>query len=54
MDWTEHRSPDGQAYWYSPSTNQSVWTKPDALRTPAERAIAASDWDEYVGNPRRH
>jgi pre-mRNA-processing factor 40 len=35
-DWTEHKAPDGRTYYYNSVTKQSLWEKPDELKTPAE------------------
>ena len=45
--WTEHKAPDGRTYFYNPTTRQSVWEKPDELRSEAEKALAACTWKEY-------
>lgn len=34
--WTEHKSPDGRTYYYNTLTKQSLWEKPDELKTPTE------------------
>lgn len=34
--WTEHKSPDGRTYYYNTVTKQSLWEKPDELKTPTE------------------
>jgi len=34
--WTAHTSPDGRIYFFNSITKQSVWEKPDELKTPAE------------------
>lgn len=34
--WTEHKAPDGRTYYYNSITKQSLWEKPDDLKTPAE------------------
>ena len=34
--WTEHKAPDGRTYYFNNETKQSVWEKPDELKTPAE------------------
>lgn len=34
--WTEHKSPDGRTYYYNNLTKQSLWDKPDELKTAAE------------------
>lgn len=31
MEWTEYKTPEGKAYYYSSKTQQSVWEKPKAL-----------------------
>ena len=46
--WTEHKAPDGRTYFYNPTTRQSVWEKPDELKTEAERALARCPWKEYT------
>lgn len=35
-EWTEHKSPDGRTYYYNNVTKQSLWEKPDELKTIAE------------------
>ncbi|KAJ6577207.1 hypothetical protein B0H19DRAFT_1019510 [Mycena capillaripes] len=42
--WTEHRNPEGRTYWFNTGTKESVWEKPDDLKTPFEvrRFIASS------------
>jgi len=30
-EWTEYKTPDGKAYYFSSKTQQSVWEKPKAL-----------------------
>lgn len=34
--WTEHKAPDGRTYYYNNLTKQSLWDKPDELKTAAE------------------
>ncbi len=34
--WTEHKAPDGRVYYYNSVTKQSLWEKPDDLKTTAE------------------
>lgn len=34
--WTEHKAPDGRTYYYNSVTKQSMWDKPDELKTSAE------------------
>jgi hypothetical protein len=30
-EWTEYKTPDGKAYYFSNKSQQSVWEKPKAL-----------------------
>jgi len=46
-DWTEHKSPDGRIYFYNTVTKQSVWEKPDALKSSTELLLAKCPWKEY-------
>lgn len=34
--WSEHTAPDGRIYYYNSVTKQSLWEKPDELKTAAE------------------
>lgn len=34
--WSEHKAPDQRTYYYNSVTKQSLWEKPDDLKTPAE------------------
>lgn len=34
--WSEHKSPDGRTYYYNNLTKQSLWEKPDELKTVIE------------------
>ena len=45
--WTEHKSPDGRIYFYNTVTKQSVWEKPDALKSQTELLLARCPWKEY-------
>ncbi|KAK9330254.1 hypothetical protein V1520DRAFT_341037 [Lipomyces starkeyi] len=45
--WQEHTAADGRVYYYNTQTRDSSWTKPDALLTPRERALAKIAWKEY-------
>ncbi|XP_037789191.1 LOW QUALITY PROTEIN: pre-mRNA-processing factor 40 homolog A-like [Penaeus monodon] len=45
--WTEHKAPDGRIYFYNTVTRQSVWDKPDELKTPAELLLSQCPWKEY-------
>ncbi len=46
--WTEHKAPDGRTYYYNESTKQSVWEKPDELKSEAEAALSRCPWKEYT------
>ncbi|KAF7312223.1 hypothetical protein MIND_00235300 [Mycena indigotica] len=52
--WTEHRNPEGRTYWFNPATNESVWEKPDDLKTPFERALNQTKWKEYFSGGRKY
>lgn len=40
--WTEHRNPEGRTYWFNTGTKESVWEKPDDLKTPFEVPFSLS------------
>ncbi|KAJ0175611.1 hypothetical protein K1T71_008770 [Dendrolimus kikuchii] len=46
--WSEHRAPDGRTYYYNSVTKQSLWEKPDDLKTPAEKLLSSCVWKEYT------
>ncbi|KAL0880713.1 hypothetical protein ABMA27_001928 [Loxostege sticticalis] len=46
--WSEHKAPDGRTYYYNSVTKQSLWEKPDDLKTPAERLLSSCVWKEYT------
>ncbi|KAI4500072.1 hypothetical protein M0802_004942 [Mischocyttarus mexicanus] len=46
-DWTEHKAPDGRTYYYNSITKQSLWEKPDELKTPSELMLSQCPWKEY-------
>ncbi|VVC89920.1 unnamed protein product, partial [Leptidea sinapis] len=46
--WTEHKAPDGRTYYYNSITKQSLWEKPDDLKTPAEKLLSSCVWKEYT------
>ncbi|KAH9479534.1 Pre-mRNA-processing protein prp40 [Psilocybe cubensis] len=52
--WTEHRNPEGRTYWFNTGTRQSVWEKPDDLKTPFERALSSTKWKEYFSGGRKY
>jgi pre-mRNA-processing factor 40 len=52
--WTEHRNPEGRTYWYNTTTKESVWEKPDDLKTPFERALTKTSWKEYFSGGRKY
>ncbi|KAG0315760.1 hypothetical protein BGZ97_007870, partial [Linnemannia gamsii] len=45
--WTEYTHQDGRKYYYHAVTKQTVWQKPDELKTPKELALEACPWKEY-------
>ncbi|KAF8916176.1 hypothetical protein CPB85DRAFT_1374657 [Mucidula mucida] len=51
---TEHRNPEGRTYWFNTGTKQSVWEKPDELKTPFERALNETKWKEYFSGGRKY
>ncbi|KAF8975772.1 PRP40 pre-mRNA processing factor 40 [Entomortierella lignicola] len=46
--WVEYTHQDGRKYYYHPPTRQTVWQKPDELKTPKELALETSPWKEYT------
>ncbi|KIJ61963.1 hypothetical protein HYDPIDRAFT_176733 [Hydnomerulius pinastri MD-312] len=52
--WTEHRNPEGRTYWFNTGTRESVWEKPDDLKTPFERALGQTQWKEYFSGGRKY
>lgn len=46
-DWSEHKAPDGRTYYYNSITKQSLWEKPDELKTPSELLLSQCPWKEY-------
>ncbi|KZV94551.1 hypothetical protein EXIGLDRAFT_736585 [Exidia glandulosa HHB12029] len=52
--WTEHRNAEGRTYWFNANTKESVWEKPDVLKTPFERALATTVWKEYFSGGRKY
>ncbi|CED83013.1 Spliceosomal protein FBP11/Splicing factor PRP40 [Phaffia rhodozyma] len=52
--YTEHTNAEGRMYWYDTVNKVSVWEKPDALKTPFERAMAQTAWKEYVAKGRKY
>lgn len=46
-EWTEHKAPDGRTYYYNSLTKQSLWEKPDELKTPSELLLSQCPWKEY-------
>ena len=49
-EWKEYNSKDGKIYWANTVTKESTWEKPDALKSPFERAIATTKWKQYTTN----
>ncbi|TFK51650.1 hypothetical protein OE88DRAFT_1698706 [Heliocybe sulcata] len=52
--WTEHRNPEGRTYWFNALTKESVWEKPDDLKTPFQRALNQTKWKEYFSSGRKY
>ncbi|EJD08552.1 uncharacterized protein FOMMEDRAFT_165104 [Fomitiporia mediterranea MF3/22] len=52
--WTEHRNAEGRTYWFNTSSKESVWEKPDALKTPFEKALSQTQWKEYFSGGRKY
>ncbi|XP_065071818.1 pre-mRNA-processing factor 40 homolog B-like [Rhopilema esculentum] len=55
--WSTHQAPDGREYFYNTETKQSVWSKPDELKTPGELLLDSCPWKEYktdTGRPYYH
>ncbi|RKO89879.1 hypothetical protein BDK51DRAFT_26318 [Blyttiomyces helicus] len=46
--WMTHTTAEGKTYYYNSSTKKTSWEKPEELKTPLERALAATPWKEYV------
>ncbi|CAH0714326.1 unnamed protein product, partial [Brenthis ino] len=46
--WSEHKAPDGRIYYYNSITKQSLWEKPDDLKSPAEKLLSSCVWKEYT------
>ncbi|XP_062548832.1 pre-mRNA-processing factor 40 homolog A [Armigeres subalbatus] len=46
-EWTEHKAPDGRVYYYNSVTKQSLWEKPDELKSPVEKLLSQCPWKEY-------
>ncbi|KAG0309078.1 hypothetical protein BGZ98_005400 [Dissophora globulifera] len=46
--WVEYVHQDGRKYYYHQGTKQTVWQKPDELKTPKELALETSPWKEYT------
>lgn len=42
--WTEHKMPDGRVYYFNKQTKQSVWEKPDELKSPSELILSRCEW----------
>ena len=45
--WSEHKSPDDRTYYYNRETKESVWDKPDELKTPSELLLSKCPWKEH-------
>lgn len=52
--WHEYKSADGRSYWAHSVTKQSVWEKPDELKSPFERAMGKTPWKQYTSKGRAY
>ncbi|KLO11520.1 hypothetical protein SCHPADRAFT_905943 [Schizopora paradoxa] len=52
--WTEHRNAEGRTYWFNTTNKESVWEKPDVLKSPFEKALAKTPWKEYFSGGRKY
>ena len=50
--WSEYKNSEGRTYWSHSVTKQSVWEKPEELRTPFERALSKTPWKQYTSKDR--
>ena len=50
--WQEYKNSEGRVYWSHSVTKQSVWEKPDELKTPFETAIGRTQWKQYSSKGR--
>lgn len=48
--WSEHKAPDGRVYYYNSITKQSLWEKPDELKTASDRLLSQCVWKEYTSD----
>lgn len=52
--WTEHHNPEGRTYWFNTTSRESVWEKPDELKSSFERALGKTQWKEYFSGGRKY
>ncbi|KAF1745036.1 hypothetical protein MXB_4167, partial [Myxobolus squamalis] len=45
--WSEHTSDDGRKYYYNLETKNSVWEKPEELKTEEEKIRDTISWKEH-------
>lgn len=50
--WSEYKNSEGRVYWSHATTKQSVWEKPDELRSPFEKALNKTTWKQYTSKDR--
>ncbi|OCF44951.1 pre-mRNA-processing factor 40 [Kwoniella heveanensis CBS 569] len=50
--WSVHKNAEGRVYWSHAVTKQSVWEKPDELKTPFEKALSKTQWKQYTSKDR--
>ncbi|KAI9024063.1 hypothetical protein DFJ74DRAFT_705791 [Hyaloraphidium curvatum] len=46
--WTTHTTSDGRTYYFNSQSKITTWEKPEELKTPFERALAALPWKEFT------
>merc|ERR1712127_268112 len=44
--WKEYKMPDGRFYYFNTATNQTIWTKPDMMKSLAEKIMDNCAWKE--------
>ncbi|WVQ81638.1 hypothetical protein IAT38_003762 [Cryptococcus sp. DSM 104549] len=50
--WSEYKNAEGRAYWSHAVTKQSVWEKPDELKSAFEKALGKTQWRQYASKDR--
>lgn len=52
--WVPHFTPEGRPFWNHSGTKESVWSKPTELKTPVEREMEKTPWEEYETGGRKY